>query len=266
MQSIQPLPVHIRISKQCPNLLEIFEPEEFEPPIDVWTEEFSTGVHDLRTALDALALEIAYVDTGHVDDESRIAFPIVYAEESPAAQETKWIRNHTVRELSQSTPESLMLRIKACQTWSSPDTYTENFLTVLSTLDNEDKHRFGCQINLLPCRLWGFPLFQWVDRADEEERQKPWIQVAFEQPAPPCQVVVDLQDDLIPMVSFGESSAHLFDLQTSLFSDTQRYIQFIATGKWTDRAPLILHGTYPIIMDGNIPNVQRLQFTRFNEP
>lgn len=266
VRSVQPLAMHMRISAVSPNVLEFFEPDDFDPPLQNWTDEFSAGVHDLRSALDALALEIAYIDNGTVPNESDIAFPIVYRQDDPIVQENKWKNSRAVRALSRSTPASLMSRFRGCQTWQDPDTYTEDLLEVLAIIDNEDKHRFGSQINLIPSRWNGFPSFAWVDCLDEPAFDRPWLQISYDQTHTPCHAVVDLQDNIIPMVSFGNHSAHLFDLQTSLFADVQRLIQYILSGTWSEKTTLVLRGPYPIVKSGGIPNVRRLQFTGTSHP
>lgn len=124
-----------------------------------------------------------------------------------------------------------MARFKEAQIWKSTDTYTEDYLSVLSDLDNDDKHRFGCQITLTPCRLSGFPRFLWVSPPVERSYDHPWTRVGLDKPLPEQHVIVDLEDNILPIVSCRDISVHLLDLQATLFADTYRLIQFMVIGK-----------------------------------
>lgn len=264
--SAQPLIMPIQASNEDKGILTCFRPTPFTPPIQEMVESFTSGAHSLRVALDAFAMEIAYLDTGIVKNEQSIAFPIVTRATSEEDQESVWDRNQRVKALARSVPSSIMQRFKKVQKWSQPDTIIDDFLSVLTSLDNPDKHVFGNQLDILPLPFVGLPQIPDADPKVSGKEQIPWITFEFDEQLLPCSTAVDLQGNMLPLLSFQGKSAHLFDLQEALLSDTWRVIQFLASGEWPERDQLQPHCDGPVVQEGAIPNHWRLQHTEWFTP
>ncbi len=196
--SRQPLLAPVRRSADDINTIEIYEPEGYDPPVLDWESGFVDGVHNLRSALDALAMELAHVDGRAPSSESDISFPMVRTAATGAEQELAWQR--ATRALAETTPVELLERIKAIQDWNQPETLTPSYLSVLAAVDNDDKHRFGIEVWTMPSRLFQLHALPLPDDAPETLWSTPWVQLSLNMPAPERPALVDLEDNIYPLV------------------------------------------------------------------
>ncbi len=261
--SRQPLLAPVRRSADAVNTIEIFEPQGYDPPVLGWESGFVDGVHNLRSALDALAMELAYVDGRVPSDESDISFPIVPTKATGEAQELAWQTAKTTRALAETAPAQLMERIKAIQDWRHPETLTPSFLSVLASVDNDDKHRFGIEVWTMPSKLLQLRALPVPEDAPNTLWSKPWVELSLNMPAPAKPALVDLEDNILPLVSIRGQIGHLFDLQRCLLEDMKRCIEFISTGTWPPEPALELYAPdAPILADAGVPNMRRLAAQR----
>lgn len=111
--------------------LEIFRPEALgDVLLTAWESAFHDGVHNLRVALDTLCSELCNLEQVP-SNPGEIHFPIT-------AHPNEW--PHRVRNLG-TIPLPLLDRIKQCQSWNRPDKQSPDPLTLISRIDNVDKHR-----------------------------------------------------------------------------------------------------------------------------
>lgn len=257
--SRQPLLSPVRRSVDDINTIEMYEPEGYAPPVLDWESGFVDGVHNLRSGLDALAMELAHVDGRTPSQESQISFPIVPTAKTHHEQEAAWQQAKGTRALAETTPAELMDRIKAVQDWSQPETLTPSFLSVLAAVDNDDKHRFGIEVWTMPSKLFQLRALPVPNDAPDTLWSMPWVRLSLNIPAPEEPALVDLEDNIFPFVSIRGQIGHLFDLQRCLLEDTRRSIQFIATGAWPPKAALDLAAPgVPLLSDAEVPNMRRL--------
>lgn len=120
----------LRISEDrtCLELLQLDGPQ---PPVAEWGLVFGDGIHNLRAALDCLVWEFAHLNGEHPQHPRRVGFPVLTAAR-------QW------REAAQrlaSVPAELLERIRQVQPYQGNGDPELHALTVLSRLDNADKHQ-----------------------------------------------------------------------------------------------------------------------------
>lgn len=102
-------------------------------PLQEWSLLLGDVLHNYRSALDALAWELAHLDGNKPDPkvERRIYFPI-------CTTRKQWI-DQAHKELK-SVPEDMLERLSALQPWGTADPENGIFV-VLHELDIDDKHK-----------------------------------------------------------------------------------------------------------------------------
>lgn len=112
--------------------LEFLTPSGFRPPVAEWGLLLGDAVHNARSALDALVWDLAHSGGATPSKPGRVAFPVT-------TNEREWMNNMKALE---TVPEAHLERIRLAQPWvTSPDNPQLDWLSVLSRLDNDDKHR-----------------------------------------------------------------------------------------------------------------------------
>ncbi len=112
--------------------LEFLTPAGFRPPVSEWALLTGDAVHNARSALDAEIWHLAHRDGGEPTTPTRIAFPV-------ASDARAWA--NSIKALETVPAESLE-RVRLAQPWVvSPTTPDQHWLSILSRLDNDDKHR-----------------------------------------------------------------------------------------------------------------------------
>lgn len=101
------------------------------PPVAEWGLLFGDGVHNLRAALDCLVWELAHLDGRGPENPRQVSFPVVN-------DQRNW--PNAARRLS-SVPSQFLRRIEEIQPYNAGEDPQLHPLTVLSRLDNDDKHR-----------------------------------------------------------------------------------------------------------------------------
>lgn len=248
-----------RRSAEDPNVLEIYAPSGYAPPVSRWEAGFVDGAHNLRAALDALAMELAHVDGMVPTEERDVTFPITPRKDSPDAQQAAWAR---VERSMPSISTSLIERLRALQTWSDPDTVTPDFLSVLSDIDNDDKHRFGVEVYTVPVLGPGVTVTPIAQGSGDELWAQPWVRFTLS-PRPSGPPALVRLRDIVPFVTIRGRIGHLFDVQRALIADTDRYIAFILSGEWPPK-PVIerLMPGIPVLEQAEIPNMRRVAAQR----
>lgn len=251
----RPLLAPVRVAPDDPHVLEVFEPPGYLPPVALLEAGFVDGVHNLRSALDALAIELAHVDGSVPNSEAAISFPIIPKKDSAEEQGKAW--GQAKRSL-RTVPAPIIDRLLALQTWSSPDTTTPEFLSTLTDIDNDDKHRFGVEVHTIPVLGPNARTVPLPEQASEDTWSRPWIRLSLSPPWSGEPTLLDLED-IIPFVSVRGRIGHLFDLQRALIADTNRCIRFIASGIWPPR-PEFEWGMPdgPVLVPADLPNMRRV--------
>lgn len=122
-------PVHVLPDRTA---LEFLTPVGFRPPVSEWALLAGDAVHNARSALDGEIWHLAHRDGGEPATPTRIAFPVT-------SDARGWA--NSVKALETVPPESLE-RVRLAQPWvDSPAAPDQHWLSILSRLDNDDKHR-----------------------------------------------------------------------------------------------------------------------------
>lgn len=112
--------------------LEFLTPAGFRPPIADWALLVGDAVHNARSALDALVWDLAHSEGATPGTPHRVMFPVTKSER-------EW--KNTVRAL-ETVPEGPLERMRLAQPWAiKPAEPNQSWLSILSRLDNDDKHR-----------------------------------------------------------------------------------------------------------------------------
>ncbi len=112
--------------------LELVTPQGFRPPVSEWALLVGDAVHNARSALDAEVWALAHRDGAEPATPTRVAFPVT-------SDARGW--KSSVNSLETVRAESLE-RIRLAQPWVNyPETPDQHWLSILSRLDNDDKHR-----------------------------------------------------------------------------------------------------------------------------
>lgn len=113
--------------------LEFLQPVGVRPPLDEWGLVFGDAVHNMRSALDCTIWEFAHLDGVAPSNPRQVSFPVL-------TDRSKW--DGAASRLS-SVPSDLLSRVEAVQPFNDPDptTVDKSWLSVISKLDNDDKHR-----------------------------------------------------------------------------------------------------------------------------
>lgn len=201
-------------------LYELFRPETPVVPLLAWSGRFGDGVHNLRAALDLLAYELCHIDGGFPAKPRKVYFPVVENEENWAEK---------IEHLG-SIPSSLLERVRDVQPWHSTAPQ-KHALTLLTALDNMDKHRSTVGLMILPGRL-DPPRLHPLPEKDEALWQEPWMQFGMNPPLPQGVLPALWHVDPAPMVYFENRMTFLGHLQRWLFHETNRAFGYIATGEW----------------------------------
>lgn len=257
LEAHRPLMAPTRVSSQTPTLVEVFLPPSYSPPTDEWESRFVDGVHNLRTALDALAFELCYLEGEAPTNERAIYFPVVPAMGTIAEQNQKW--NERTKKLRKSIPRPLLERVRAVQDWNAPPTSTSSFLSVLSMIDNDDKHRFGVEVSTTPGDITSAAQYPISMEATENAFDRPWIRAEVNELIPAASFLLDVTDQIVPLISVRGFYGPLFALQRRLFDDTYRCIRYICNGVW----PLARGmddelSPQSLLVDISFPNTRRL--------
>lgn len=112
--------------------LEFLTPAGFRPPVSEWALLVGDAVHNARSALDAEIWHLAHRDDGKPTNPTRVAFPVT-------SDARAWV--NSIKALETVSAESLE-RARLAQPWvDSPAAPDQHWLSILSRLDNDDKHR-----------------------------------------------------------------------------------------------------------------------------
>jgi len=225
--------------------LEVFRPSELqEVPWVSWEYALLDGVHNLRVGLDMLAKELAALD-GAPRRPKDVSFPIT-------SHENEW---PTWADRLQSVPCGLLERLKECQPWARPERDEPDVLTLLTKVDNHDKHEAtGVALEVIPVMEWAlrdveplpedlrksldWPLEGWMDF-----ELTPPLERGYGQMMPVA---------ALPVIFFEGLFANLFDAQRWLHFEVTRVIHFVASGEWSEETfPQVLPGPVwlPIVPD-----------------
>ena len=113
--------------------IEFLMPEANRPPLEEWALLLGEAIHHARSALDAAAWAIATINGAVPRVPRDVSFPI-------AEDEEKWTSAR--RRLAPYIPAVFLERIGDVQPWRlSLEPGKINWLSALSELDNQDKHR-----------------------------------------------------------------------------------------------------------------------------
>jgi hypothetical protein len=205
--------------------LEFFRPVALsQAPLTAWESRFHDGVHNLRVALDALCFELCHLEQA-APKPGRIHFPIT---SNPNEWPGRTIHLGTI-------PSPLLERIRECQPWKRPDSQTPDPLTLISKIDNADKHRgTGVSFGVMPMGQWALrpsaPLPQELTNSVDWPLV-PWMELTL---APPVERgwAALMPVMAVPLVMFDGLCANLADAQCWLHSEVGRAISFIASGEW----------------------------------
>jgi len=220
-----PFDVPIRTMPEDPSCVQICFPQSYNPPQADWESRFSDGAHNLRAALDILTIELAHITGVPPARERSVYFPILDSNGSKDWQAS-------TKSLG-TVPRSILKRMRDVQDDASPPLITPNYLETLSAIDNDDKHRFGVEIYTIPIYGTAQTLFL-VDESDDSLWIEPWLTLNFDSAAEiPAQVA--RLGDIMPFVSVRGRIGHLLDVQKALVDDTQRVVNYIATGEWPEQ-------------------------------
>jgi hypothetical protein len=112
--------------------VEFLQPVGTRPPVDEWGLHFGDAIHNIRAALDCVVWEFAHLDGGQPEKPNQVMFPVIGKRSEWRAAATRL----------KTVPGDLLGRIEAVQPFNSPDSSPEaNWLSIISRLDNDDKHR-----------------------------------------------------------------------------------------------------------------------------
>lgn len=207
------------------NTYELFMPDQPQVPLLDWSSRFGDAVHNLRAALDLLTFELCHLEGIGPEKPKRVSFPVLDDEE-------KW--DDQVKPLS-SIPGSLLQRIADVQPWHAkyPDAHV---LTLITGLDNMDKHRTTVGLlnmpgNLDPPRLHPLP-----PGATNEMWRDPWMRLTLNGDS----VLNEVSWPALwhvepnPMVFFEDRMTFMVPLQRWLYQETDRIFKYVISGSWPD--------------------------------
>ncbi|MGO4383388.1 hypothetical protein [Specibacter sp. RAF43] len=204
------------------NTYELFLPGAPFVPLMEWSSRFGDGVHNLRASLDLLAFELCHIDGDVPGKPRQVSFPVV-EQQSDWTKQTKYL---------DSIPASLLQRIQAVQPWHVQDAGA-HVLTLVTALDNMDKHRSIVGMIVLPGKLDPPRLLPMPTTSKTAATwQNPWFRFTLDGPLADVHWPVLWHVDPAPMIYFEGRMTFLGHLQPWLFQEIKRIFQFIASGKW----------------------------------
>lgn len=219
-----PVLAPVRRAVDQANVIEVFRPKEPVLPLMLWSSIFGDGVHNLRSAFDALTFELCHLDGKRPVHPRQVYFPAKKSSENDWNKDTKNLA---------SMPPSLLARLKAVQSWSgAPQSGHGETLALIHGLDLEDKHRSLIMVHPVPGQ-WDLDAVRaWPNGLDRDGAwDAPWARVTIDR---------DIDDDVepglwelpvAPLVAFEHRIAPLFDLQRWLLRQAYRVFIFIASGE-----------------------------------
>lgn len=204
-----------------PNTYKLFMPDKPKVPLLEWSSRFGDAVHNLRAALDLLTFELCHIDGTGPEKPKQVSFPVL-------DDSRKWDKQ--TRTLS-SIPLSFLQRIADVQPWHTEDPST-HLLTLITALDNLDKHRSTVGMLTMPGRLAPPRLHPMPEDPSDDMWRNPWFAVSFtgdtglnEAPWPMLWHV-----EAIPMVYFEDRMTLMVPLQRWLYQETDRLFKYIVSG------------------------------------
>lgn len=203
------------------NVYELFLPDAPYIPLMEWSTRFGDGVHNLRAAFDLLAFELCHIDGGAPEKPKQVAFPVLN-------KQSDW--NRQTKHLG-SIPASLLQRIQDVQPWNSPNP-AAHVLTLVTALDNMDKHRSTVGMTVLPGRLDPPRLLPLPVAENAGLWRDPWFMFSLDRPLDNVPWPVLWHVDPAPMVYFENRMTFLGHLQRWLFQETNKMFKYIASGTW----------------------------------
>lgn len=204
---------------------ELFMPDKPKIPLLEWSSRFGDAVHNLRAALDLLAFELCHIEGASPEKPKQVSFPVL-------DDSGKWDKQ--TKALS-SIPLSFLQRIANVQPWHTEDPAT-HLLTLITALDNLDKHRSTVGMMTMPGGLAAVKLYPMPEDAADDMWRNPWFAVSFagetglnEVPWPKL-----WQVEAIPMVFFDGRMTLMVPLQRWLYQETDRLFKYITSGSWSE--------------------------------
>lgn len=215
-----------RIAHNDDRRVEFFRPSEMnkELPWTSWDSLFHDGVHNLRVALDAFCFDLCQLEQVP-SNPGNIYFPITaHPNEWPNKSENL----HTM-------PASLLARVRQCQPWERPDQQNPDPLTLISRIDNVDKHRAsGVALEVMPLmQLEQRPTAPLPHELADSANWplEPWMAMTLAEPIGQVEAVL-MPVMAVPIVTFEGLAANLLDAQRWMHHEVWRVISFIASGDW----------------------------------
>ncbi len=207
---------------QC---LEFFRPVELaDIPWTAWESIFHDGVHNLRVALDTFCFEVCHLE-GPAPEPDRIHFPIT---NHPNQWESRTRSLNTI-------PRPLLERMRQCQPWGRQDQLEPDPLTIVSRIDNLDKHRAaGVSFDAMPMGQWALrqpkPVPPHLGNSLDWPLT-PWMRLTVEPPIDRGFAAL-MPVMAVPIFIFANRFANLADAQRWLYRETHRIIEYVASGQW----------------------------------
>lgn len=220
------------------NAYELFLPDSPNVPLLEWSSRFGDGVHNLRAALDLLTFELCHIDGDTTERPNQVSFPVL-DKQSGWARQTKYLS---------SIPASLLQRLQDVQPWHSENPEA-HVLTLVTALDNMDKHRSTVGMIVLPGRLDPPRLLPLSTHGNIDALwRNPWLRFSLNSPLNDASWPVLWHVDPAPMIYFENRMTFLGHLQPWLFQETKRIFQFITSGTWP-----VFENPYPNPVWADIP-------------
>ncbi|BCW58516.1 hypothetical protein [Arthrobacter sp. StoSoilB20] len=205
------------------NSYEMFMPDKPEIPLLEWGSRFGDAVHNLRAALDLLAFELCHLEGVGPQKPTEVYFPVL-------DDSRKW--NNKIKPLA-SIPFALLQRIADVQPWHADDP-AAHVLTLVTALDNLDKHRSTVGMLALPGNVTPPRLHPMPDSATADLWGHPWFTASFDSETPLKDVRWPAlwQVEPMPMVCFHDRMTLMVPLQRWLYQETDRIFRYIVSGTW----------------------------------
>jgi hypothetical protein len=221
--------------------LEVHLPAEPAVPVMSWASTFGDGIHNLRASLDLLAFEMCHLEGRTPKRPKDVYFPI-------AQRETDWAGKAKPLD---TVPASLLSRVRQAQPWNASNS-REHPLTLITGLDNQDKHRHTAVVLPMPSGLVVENLRPWGGSPDEDQRATPWIRVTLDRAIPDSASQALWRVGVWPVVYFEGRMAPLVDLQRWLYQQIDGIFRFIASGEWPTYSPLAPEPSWAALPDWGI--------------
>lgn len=192
-------------------------------PLLEWSSRFGDATHNLRAALDLLTFEMCHLVGDGPEKPKQVYFPVL-------DDSAKW--NKETKALK-AIPEPLLQRIADVQPWHAEDP-ASHVLTLITALDNLDKHRSTVGMLILPGGVTPPRLHPMPDNTGDEVWQQPWTAVSFA-PDPEFNEVpwpVLWQVEPAPMIFFEDRFTPMVPLQRWLYQETDRIFRYLTSGTW----------------------------------